>query len=114
MLMGTHFTQLAKSSKGLEASFTTISQLTKRIMTNRRMKTMNKLLLFEYGCPECGLGTVRTTRVQNYKTKIKGYPFVVDEAFIGVCDHCKAEHFASTETKHWEQLFYNSLEQRQA
>jgi putative zinc finger/helix-turn-helix YgiT family protein len=75
---------------------------------------MDKLLLFEYGCPECGLGTVRTTRVQNYKTKIKGYPFIVDEAFIGVCDHCEAEHFASEETKRWDELFYHSLEQRQA
>ncbi len=75
---------------------------------------MNKPLLFEYSCPECGLGTVRTTKIQNYKTKIKGYPFIVDEAYIGVCDHCKAEHFASTETKRWEELFYRSLEQRQA
>lgn len=75
---------------------------------------MNKLLLFEYNCPECRLGTVRTTKIQNYKTKIKGYPFIVDEAYIGACDHCKAEHFASTETKRWEELFYRSLEQRQA
>jgi len=75
---------------------------------------MNKPLLFEYNCPECGLGTVRTTKIQNYKTKIKGYPFIVDEAYIGVCDHCKAEHFASTETKRWEELFYRSLEKRQA
>jgi len=75
---------------------------------------MNKLLLFEYKCPECGLGTVRTTKVQNYKTKVKGYPLVVDEAFIGVCDYCKAEHFASTETKRWENIFYRSLEERQA
>jgi DNA-binding transcriptional regulator YiaG len=75
---------------------------------------MNKLLLFEYNCPECRLGTVRTTKIQNYKTKIKGYPFIVDEVYIGVCDHCKAEHFASTETKRWKELFYRSLEQRQA
>jgi len=75
---------------------------------------MNKLLLFEYNCTECGIGTVRTTRVQNYKTKIKGYPFVVDEAVIGICDNCKAKHFASSETKRWEELFYQSLEQRQA
>lgn len=75
---------------------------------------MNKLLLFEYGCPECGLGTVRTTRVQNYKTKIKGYPFVVDEAIIGICDSCGAKHFAPEETKQWEELYYRSLEKRQA
>jgi putative zinc finger/helix-turn-helix YgiT family protein len=70
--------------------------------------------LFEYACPECGRGTVRTTRVLKYKTKIKGYPFVVDEALIGVCDHCKAESFTPEETKRWEELFYNSLEARRA
>lgn len=75
---------------------------------------MNDLLLFEYNCPECGIGIVRTTRVQNYKTKIKGYPFVVDEAIIGICDNCKAKHFVPSETKHWEELFYRSLEQRRA
>ena len=75
---------------------------------------MDKLLLFEYKCPECGHGTVRTTRVQNYKTKIKGFPFIVNEALIGICDHCRAEHFASEETKRWEDLFYRSLEERQA
>jgi putative zinc finger/helix-turn-helix YgiT family protein len=75
---------------------------------------MNDLILFEYNCPECGIGVVRTTRVQNYKTKIKGYPFVVAEAVIGICDNCKTKHFAPSETKRWEENFYQSLEQRQA
>ena len=75
---------------------------------------MDKILLFEYKCPECGRGTVRTTRVQNYKTKIKGYPFVVDEAIVGICDSCGVKHFAPEETKRWEELYYRSLEQRQA
>jgi len=74
---------------------------------------MGTVALFEYTCPECGLGTVRTTKVRNYKTKIKGYPFVVDEALIGVCDHCDTENFAPEETKRWEELFYRSLEARQ-
>jgi putative zinc finger/helix-turn-helix YgiT family protein len=75
---------------------------------------MDKTHLFEYKCPECGRGSVRTTRVQNYKTKIKGYPFVVDEAIIGICDSCGAKHFVPEETKRWEELYYRSLEQRQA
>jgi putative zinc finger/helix-turn-helix YgiT family protein len=75
---------------------------------------MKTTALFEYTCPECGRGTVRTTRIQNYKTRIKGYPFVVGEALIGVCDHCQAEEFAPEETKRWEELFYCSLEARQA
>jgi putative zinc finger/helix-turn-helix YgiT family protein len=57
---------------------------------------------------------VRTTRVFNYKTKIKGYPFTVDEALIGVCDRCGTESFAPEETKRWEELFYRSLEDRHA
>lgn len=70
--------------------------------------------LFEYTCPECGIGTVHSTQVFNYKTKIKGYPFLVDKAIIGVCNHCKAEQFAPEETKRWEELFNRSLEALQA
>lgn len=76
--------------------------------------SMETQLLFEYACPECDSGTVRTMKVHNYKTKIKGYPFIVDEALIGVCDHCHSEQFAPEETKRWENLFYRSLEERQA
>lgn len=75
---------------------------------------MKAVALFEYTCPECGLGTVLTTPVLNYKTRIKGYPFIVDEAFIGVCNQCRAESFAPEETKRWEGLFYRSLEARRA
>lgn len=70
--------------------------------------------LFEYPCPECGFGVVQTTKMRNYKAKIKGYPFVVDEALIGICNHCQARHFAPEETKRWEQLFSHTLEARQA
>lgn len=65
--------------------------------------------MFEYKCQECGKGIVREKKIKNYKTKIKGYPFVVPEATVGVCDNCKAEHFAAEETKHWEELFSQSL-----
>jgi len=57
--------------------------------------------LFEYACPECGRGMVQTTHTHNYRTKIKGYPFVVDEAVIGVCDQYGARSFAPEETKRW-------------
>lgn len=65
--------------------------------------------MFEYKCQECGKGIVREKKIKNYKTRIKGYPFVVPEATVGVCDNCKAEHFAAEETKHWEELFSQSL-----
>ena len=70
--------------------------------------------LFEFTCPECERGTVRTTRIHNYKTKIKGYPFTVDEALIGVCDECEAQSFAPEETKRWEECFSRSLRARHA
>jgi DNA-binding transcriptional regulator YiaG len=53
-------------------------------------------------------------RAHNYKTKIKGFPFRVDEALIGVCDHCQAESFAPEETQRWEAAFHRALEDRQA
>jgi len=65
--------------------------------------------MFEYKCQECGKGTVKEKRIRNYKTKIKGYPFVVPEATVGICDRCKAEHFAAEETKRWEELFSRAL-----
>jgi DNA-binding transcriptional regulator YiaG len=52
--------------------------------------------------------------VHNYKTKIKGFPFLVDEAVIGICDHCQAESFAPEETKRWEAAFQKSLEGQHA
>lgn len=75
---------------------------------------MTAEILFEYPCSECGRGVVKTTRVYNYKTKIKGYPFVVDEALIGVCNQCQAESFAPEETKRWEERFSCSFETRNA
>lgn len=65
--------------------------------------------MFEYKCQECGKGIVKENKIKNYKTKIKGYPFVVPQATVGVCDNCKAEHFAAEETKRWEELFFHSL-----
>jgi putative zinc finger/helix-turn-helix YgiT family protein len=67
---------------------------------------------FGYACPECGKGTVQATKIQNYKTRIKGYPFVVDEAVIGICDNCDARHFSAQETKRWEDLYFRTLEEQ--
>ena len=72
------------------------------------MRAMETESLFEFTCPECEKGTVRTTRIHNYKTKIEGYPFTVDEALIGVCDECKAQSFAPEETQRWDELFESS------
>ncbi len=60
---------------------------------------------FGYKCQECGRGTVEERVVPAYHTKIKGYPFIVRGARLGVCDSCGAEHFAALETERWERLF---------
>jgi len=66
--------------------------------------------MFNYICEECGKGTVKKKVFENYKTKIKGYPFVVDKAVIGVCDQCGARHFDANEAKHWKELYNKDLE----
>lgn len=66
--------------------------------------------MFNYICEECGKGTVKEKKIENYRTKIKGYPFVIDKAVIGVCDQCKAKHFDANETKRWEELYNKDLE----
>jgi putative zinc finger/helix-turn-helix YgiT family protein len=96
------------------AATTSSSRLTLPMRTLDEVMTMNRTALFEYTCPECEIGTVNTTRVLNYQTKIKGYPFVVDEAFIGVCNNCGAESFAPEELKRWEELFSRRLESQRA
>lgn len=66
---------------------------------------MQSTVAFGYPCQECGKGTVVEQVIPEYSTKIKGYPFVVKDARIGMCDRCSTEHFAAQETNRWEQLF---------
>ena len=65
-------------------------------------------------CPECGQGTIEPTRFQNYKTTIRGYPFTVPEAWIGVCDTCGVRTFNAQETDRWTVLFDQTIEDRGA
>jgi len=60
---------------------------------------------FGHRCEECEDGTVVARHVKNYATKIRGYPFVVDDAIIGVCDACGTEYFDSREVDRWEREF---------
>jgi len=66
--------------------------------------------MFNYICEECGKGKVKEKVFYDYQTKIKGYPFVVDKAVIGVCDQCQAKHFNANETKRWEEVYNKYLE----
>lgn len=66
--------------------------------------------MFNYICEECGKGKVKEKVFYDYQTRIKGYPFVVDKAVIGVCDQCEAKHFNANETKRWEELYNKHIE----
>ena len=61
--------------------------------------------MFGYLCEECRQGTVCAQTIPNYKTTVRGKPFVVPAATIGVCDHCGVHYFHRTETRRWESLF---------
>ncbi|MBT3363381.1 MAG: hypothetical protein HN929_09450 [Chloroflexi bacterium] len=65
--------------------------------------------MFGYKCSKCDEGTVREKIILKYPTKMMGYPFVVDEAKLGICDKCKTEYFSDIETQRWERLFEESL-----
>jgi len=63
-----------------------------------------EMVAFGYKCQECGQGTVLEKVFPEYKTKVKGYPLTVENARIGVCDRCGAEHFDPNETVRWRTL----------
>lgn len=60
---------------------------------------------FGYKCQECGQGTVLEKVVPEYRTKVKGYPWTVANARVGICDRCGAEHFDPNETLRWRTEF---------
>lgn len=75
---------------------------------------MKKPRVYQGPCPECGKGTIQPMRFQNYKTTIRGYPFVVPEAWLGVCDACGTRLFNAKETERWTALFEQALSERGA
>jgi putative zinc finger/helix-turn-helix YgiT family protein len=69
-----------------------------------KARTAMASVAFGYKCQECGQGTVLERIFPEYKTKLKGYPFTVKNARIGVCDRCGAQHFDPKETVRWRTL----------
>ena len=61
-------------------------------------------VVFGYKCQECGRGTVRSTNFAEYSTKIQGYPLLIRNATIGICDSCGAKHFDAQETLRWKKV----------
>jgi YgiT-type zinc finger domain-containing protein len=58
-----------------------------------------------YPCPECGKGIVKKTVRKNFETRVRGYPLVVPEAVVGICNNCGREFFGASEVKRWTQLY---------
>lgn len=81
------------------------------ISSSRAMKQAKNNITFNYICEECGEGIVEAKTLKDYKTQIDGYPFVVPEAIIGICNKCGAEHFSAKEHHRWEKRYYQELEQ---
>jgi DNA-binding transcriptional regulator YiaG len=67
---------------------------------------------FDYACQASGMGTVKETVHRTYRTKVRGQPFVVPAARVGVCEDCGAEHFAAGEIARWDKLFEEAQAQR--
>jgi putative zinc finger/helix-turn-helix YgiT family protein len=68
--------------------------------------------MFDFLCEECGKGKVRKRTVQNFATKVRGYPFVVPVAVVGGCDNCGAQIFDPQEVRRWNELFAAQLDRR--
>jgi putative zinc finger/helix-turn-helix YgiT family protein len=68
--------------------------------------------MIEFQCEECRKGHIRWEVRKNFPTKVRGYPLVVPEAIIGVCDNCGAEAFDPQETRRWAALFEELSERR--
>ncbi len=60
--------------------------------------------MFGYQCQECGKGTVVDQVFTKYNIKVHGKPAVVENAHVGVCTYCRAEHFDPKEVMRWRNL----------
>lgn len=69
--------------------------------------------MYNFTCQECGEGKIQAETRRDYRTKIGGYPFVVAEAVVGVCDSCGAEVFHPEELARWASLYEESIEERE-
>ncbi len=56
-------------------------------------------------CVNCGRGEIEFQNVKDFETKIRGVPFKVPEATVGVCNSCGARLFSPQEIRRWQQLF---------
>jgi len=56
-------------------------------------------------CANCGKGEIKFQNVKDFETQVRGVPFTVPEATIGICNACDARFFSPQEITRWQQLF---------
>src|SRR5229473_6142192 len=66
---------------------------------------MRRQIMTENRCANCGKGIIEFQRVKDFETKVRGIPFTVPEATIGICNSCGARLFSPEEIKRWQYLF---------
>src|SRR5690348_1247923 len=66
---------------------------------------MRRQIMTENRCANCGKGKIEFQNVKDFETKVRGIPFTVPEATIGICNSCGARLFSPEEIKRWQRLF---------
>lgn len=59
----------------------------------------------ENHCANCGKGKIEFQNVKDFETKVRGVPFTVPEASVGICNSCGAKFYSPNEIRRWQQLF---------
>jgi putative zinc finger/helix-turn-helix YgiT family protein len=55
-------------------------------------------------CASCGKGEIQFQNIKDFKTNVRGVPFTLPEARVGVCSSCGARFYSPTEIRRWQQL----------
>lgn len=59
----------------------------------------------ENRCVNCAKGRIEFQNLKDFETKVRGIPFTVPEASVGICNACGAKLFRPEEIRRWQQLF---------
>lgn len=63
-------------------------------------------------CPKCKNGKLEVTVLRNFETRLKGIPFVVEDAKVLQCVKCGEKVYAAKEIERWEQVQKNYLQSK--
>ncbi len=63
-------------------------------------------------CPKCKSGKLEVTVLHDFETRLKGIPFVVEDAKVLQCAKCGEKVYAAKEIERWEQVQKNYLQSK--